>query len=106
MSYKQFKANPEINPLCRLCNENNETFWHFVTECPRLRAIRDEVFLDNLPDTDNWSAQQLLKFSTYPTIYNMMAYDQDYVTQPIYQIDTMYSTDSDQDPLDNINCYL
>ena len=61
LSYKQFKANPEINPLCRLCNEENETFWHFVTECPRLKTIRDEVFLDKLPDTDNWSANQLLQ---------------------------------------------
>ena len=26
----QFKGNPTINPLCRLCGENNEIFCHFV----------------------------------------------------------------------------
>ena len=54
LSYIQFKANPTINPLCRLCGEENETFWHFVTECPRLQSYRTETFLDTPPQQDNW----------------------------------------------------
>ena len=49
LSYIQFKANPEINPLCRLCGEENETLWHFVTDCPRLQSHRTDTFLDTLP---------------------------------------------------------
>ena len=49
LSYVQFKANPEINPMCRLCHESNETYWHLVTECPRVETYRQEVFLDQPP---------------------------------------------------------
>ena len=38
LSYIQFKANPTIKLLCGLRGEDDETFWHFVTECPRLRT--------------------------------------------------------------------
>ena len=40
LSYIHFKADPTINPLYRLCGEENETFWHLVTVCPRLKAYR------------------------------------------------------------------
>ena len=53
LSYIQFKANPTINPLCRLCGEDNETFWHFITDCPRLQTNRNDTFLDDLPQQDN-----------------------------------------------------
>ena len=59
LSYIQFKANPEINPLCRLCGEENETFWHFVTECPRQKTFRDDTFLDTTPQQDNWKLSQI-----------------------------------------------
>ena len=52
VSYIQFKANSSINPLCRLCGEENETFWHFVTDCPRLYTIRNDTFLDKQPQQD------------------------------------------------------
>ena len=35
-----------INPLCRLRGEENETYWHLATECPRLKSYREETFLD------------------------------------------------------------
>ena len=64
LSYIQFKANPAINPLCRLCGEDNETFWHFITDCPRLQTYRNDTFLDKLPQQDNWKLSQLRQFST------------------------------------------
>ena len=107
LSYKQFKAHPEINPLCRLCGEENETFWHFITTCPRGKSIRDEVFLDKLPTNDKWRPNDLLNFSTYPVIYNLLSYDQDYNEQPIYEIDTPYSnSDSEPDAADIYRSYL
>ena len=57
LSYKQFKSNPEINPLCRLGSEANETFWHFIRDFPRLKTIRDEIFLDKPPEQDRWKAK-------------------------------------------------
>ena len=55
----QFKADPTINPLCRLCGEENETFWHLATECPRLKMYREEVFLDKYPEQENWGTYKL-----------------------------------------------
>ena len=60
LSYIQFKANSIINPLCRLCGEENETFWHFATECPRLHTHRNDTFLDAPPQQDNWKLNQII----------------------------------------------
>ena len=73
LSYIQFNANPEINPLCKLCGKENETLCHFVTECPRLKTYRDKTFLDTPPQQDSWKISQIVQFSTYPTIYNLMS---------------------------------
>ena len=39
LSYMQFN----ISPLCRLCNEANETFWHLLTECPWLKTYTEDT---------------------------------------------------------------
>ena len=43
LSHFQFKVDPEVNPLCRFCEEQNETFHHFITDCPRLRQFRADT---------------------------------------------------------------
>ena len=78
LSYIQFKADPSIDPMCRLCGKDNETFWHLATECPRLNSIRNEVFMDNIPTTDNWKVNKLISLSRYPTIQNMLSHEQEY----------------------------
>ena len=95
LSYIQFKADPLIDPKCKLCEEENETFWHLVTECPRLCEIRREVFLDKTPTTDNWKVNKLILFSRYPIIQNMLSHGQEYNEQPIYEKDHLYSNDSE-----------
>ena len=65
-SYVQFRTNATINPICRLCGEDNETFWHFVTECPRLRTCIEDIFLDKISEHDNWSIREIMDFSTIP----------------------------------------
>ena len=97
LSYIKFKANPTINPLCRLCGEANETFWHFITDCLRLHSYRNEIFLDQTPHQNNWKLKQIMQFSIYPIIYNLMSYNQEYNEQPIYELDLQYSDDSESD---------
>ena len=55
--------------LCRLCHEADETFVHFLHECPRLRQRRVDIFRDEIPQADMaWSVRDLLDFSYTPTV--------------------------------------
>ena len=53
--------------------------------------------MDKPPQQDNWQLKQIMQFSTYPTIYNLMSYNQEYNEQPIYELDLQYSEDSESD---------
>ena len=44
----QNHVDPEISKVCRYCQEDEETFYHFLTECPSLRQIRTDIFQDTL----------------------------------------------------------
>ena len=38
-----------------------------------------------------------MQFSTYPTIYSLMSYNQEYIEQQIYELDFQYSEDNESD---------
>ena len=56
---------------------------------------RNDTFLDQLPQQDNWKLKHIMQFSTYTPIYNLMSYDQEYNEQPVYELDFQYSDDSE-----------
>ena len=74
LGYHQHKIDPNISLVCRICEEDKETFWHLIDECPRLRTLREEIFLDNniTPDMA-WSIRRIMRFIQHPTILDMMA---------------------------------
>ena len=78
--------------LCRLCGEDNEIFWLFVTDCPSQRTYREGIFLDKIPEQYIWSIREIMDFSIYPTIYNLMTYQQEYNEQPIYKLTACIQT--------------
>ena len=91
LSYFQFKVDPDVNPLCRFCEEQNETFHHLVTDCPRLRQFRT----DNIKpfDGNSWSVAELLNFSYIPEINDYLE-RKDYLVYGNLQIlDHNYSSD-------------
>ena len=59
----------DINPVCRFCLEQNETFEHLLNECPRFITHRREFF-NNIPiiNDHKWSVQKLIEFSYLPGI--------------------------------------
>ena len=62
--YFKNKIDKDINAICRFCLEQDETFYHLITECPAHRVARTDIFLDQIPYTDtNWSVRDLLNFS-------------------------------------------
>ena len=57
------------SPLCRFCKEENETFFHFATNCPCFRLSRFHHFQnDTCFKNGKWSIRQLLDFSNIPSI--------------------------------------
>ena len=59
----------EETPGCNFCNTDDETFYHYATECPALRLERENVFLDKPPCNNmEWSIKDLIKFSKHPSI--------------------------------------
>ena len=44
LNYHMSKMCPGFGDLCRFCEESKETFFHFLTECPRFLNWRIECF--------------------------------------------------------------
>ena len=66
LSYFQYKIDPDVNPFCRFCEEENETFHHFITDCPRLRQFRADTI--GHFNSGDWKINQLIQFSFIPEI--------------------------------------
>ena len=57
------------SPLCRFCQEENETFYHFATNCPSFRLSRFTFFQNDTCFRDgSWSIRQIIDFSNIPSI--------------------------------------
>jgi ribonuclease HI len=96
LSYFQFQLDSTVNPLCRMCEQANETFYHYLTDCDALARQRREFFLGQQPSTDNWEPREIVDFSLTEPI-NSWFTNKDYLLeQPMLDLDVNYSiTDSD-----------
>ena len=62
--------DPQVSKVCRFCEEDEETFYHFITTCPTLRTVREEIFLDQqLPKDNSWSIYRFKQCMLSPAIY-------------------------------------
>ena len=67
--YFKNKIDKEINAVCRFCLENDETFYHLITDCPVFFKSRREIFLECPFNDDNkWSVRNMLLFSYLPGV--------------------------------------
>ena len=67
--YFRSLIDPDTNSICRFCLEEDETFFHLATECPRFRLTRQDKFLDMTITNDHmWSVDALINFSYMPGI--------------------------------------
>ena len=53
-----------LDPLCRLCGEDEESAFHIICECPALWKARSETFqvLGHLNNPPKWEVHQFMKF--------------------------------------------
>ena len=62
--YHQHNIENAIDPSCRFCNDDNESFEHFVLRCPAFDAERYDTFQGrNIEGTMDWKIDELLNFS-------------------------------------------
>jgi hypothetical protein len=62
LNYFCSKIDPEIDPNCRFCEEEQEEFWHLVTECPVFRSTRVSIFCERDPSCGDWDVSKLIDF--------------------------------------------
>ena len=74
MRHKSLQGN--IEPLCRLCKEEEETPWHLATGCPSLMMHRRNTFYGNILYSVEWSPGQLLRFCKESRIWSLLDHQQ------------------------------
>ena len=71
---------------------------HLLTECPRLRTQRNEIFLDKPPDKfGNWKTNEIIKFILTTEVFNMLTEKENYNEQLIIEVEHQYSSDPDSE---------
>ena len=74
--YFRHKIDAEINPCCRFCNEEDETFYHLLNDCPRFSTNRREILYNKqVSNNHKWSVQELIEFSLLPGVDNALQGD-------------------------------
>ena len=74
--YFRNKIDKEISPICRFCNEEDETFIHLLNECPRFTVKRREILYNReVSNNHKWSIQELIEFSFLPGVDNALQGD-------------------------------
>ncbi len=61
---------------CRLCQEEEESSFHVIAECPAMQIYRSEVFKQpipkNLPNPPDWTLSQVDKFLKVSPVGKML----------------------------------
>ena len=70
LNYVQNKMrNEDEQYLCRLCEEEEETFIHLINQCPALHEERREILLNQeVSEATEWKPSRILKFAKIPQI--------------------------------------
>lgn len=95
--YFRSKIDPDVDPKCRFCGQENEEFLHLINDCPRFIIFRRDK-LQNIPISNDhlWSISKLIAFSMLPGVSQALEGDpQVHLDQPTQVTADQVSTDSD-----------
>ena len=96
LAYHQSKIDFTISKTCRLCEEQDETFIHLITDCPRLELTRRDIFLDNqILAQEPWSIRKVLQFIYIPGLFQMLTSKEGLPEKEVIYIDHTYSDSSE-----------
>ena len=62
MNYMNSIIIPDYTPLCRFCEEQDESFQHLYEDCPVFWKQRVEIPADRT-STENWTGQLVLRMA-------------------------------------------
>ena len=63
LNYHEFVIDQNKDPWCRFCQEDFESSWHFIADCPQFWGKRREIFkVDFLDENPEWVPEQIIKF--------------------------------------------
>ena len=73
--YHQHNIENSIDPTCRYCESEIESFHHFLLSCPTFDADRQNMFQGrDLNATMDWRIDELLEFSFLPRIHDALTW--------------------------------
>ena len=103
--YHQHNIENSIDPTCRYCENDIESFSHFLLDCPSFDADRQEIFQGrNLVATMDWRIKELLDFSYLPRIHDALTWKNHAASQTNRAevvIHPFSDSDSDSDVISN-----
>ena len=67
LNYFRSKVDRELSGLCRFCEESDETFWHFATDCPVFITERRDSFLGKDIECE-WTVDMLMNMAEHTKI--------------------------------------
>ena len=75
LNYIQSKIY-NITDQCRFCEEEEETFFHLLIECPCFQETRSELILLRNHKPEDWKLEQILKFANTESIKQALSFEQ------------------------------
>ena len=65
--------NPEVDPTCsECCEEDEQTSWHIICECPALWYNREQIFGEKFLDLNpEWTVNQLMSFAQRSKLHQL-----------------------------------
>ena len=74
LNYIQSKIS-NISPLCRFCEEEDEAFFHFMTDCLVFQQTRTEIMLTTTPLPREWTIPQILRLTKTKAIKFALSFE-------------------------------
>ena len=93
LNYFKSKIDAEIDSTCRFCLEEEETFWHFMTDCPVFLNKRREIFGGFDMIGEGWTVGHVLNMAEFCKIHEALMGNDD-----IYYEDIETDAESSPDP--------
>ena len=100
--YHRSNINPDINPMCRFCNETQETFIHFISDCPALWQEQQQLMAEIREGPLHLADPTILLGFANNRCINAAIESEEYVNR-IWELEQSEATESDADTVDNMS---